>query len=591
MKDYFVKPKTFLVGQTNIDLQVIEDYLRYTNNEEFLSDIEAAKQEGISTGEILCSFYAKLCYKSLTVGKNSNITRTRGIKSNLENVINTGHGCYDEKTKVLTDEGWIAWKDVVEDTKFATLNQNGNIEYHKPTNIFKYKYDGKMYQVDSHHVNLLVTPNHRMYVCKTTTKEGRKRNNYEFILAEELDSKSHCYLKSGNWTENSSLLFPNGMLQLLGFTIGDGSISKDSKKVKFKLRKSRKITYLNKVCNKLGWLLDNNQDRYSVHIPEQYFSEFLKIYNQNKEKVIPQNYFTLLSKNQLLDILDGLINSDGSVGKTCTVFDTTSQTLANQFQQLCLHCGYAANLERVLDKNQRIKNNSFGKKPLYRMGIIKGFLKPEVNKFKGSVGKTSWINYSGMVYCAEVPNNTLYVKRDGKPVWCGNSVLEHCSLNFITTDTSRIFSHELVRHRAGFAFSQTSGRYVRLDDVRFILPPELENCQEELQEFLQYTEEMVKRLEKKTGLTEEKDFKIKKKITSAIRRIAPNGLANEIGWSVNLRALRHVIEMRTSRHAEWEIRYVFNEVADIVTSKWPHILYGAQIEEVDGLKEYTNLRV
>ncbi len=172
------------------------------------------------------------------------------------------------------------------------------------------------------------------------------------------------------------------------------------------------------------------------------------------------------------------------------------------------------------------------------------------------------------------------------------SVLECCSLNFVTTDCSRILTHELCRHRVGMHFSQTSGRYVRLDDMKIIIPPELEDCKEELTEYMEFTAKMVKRLEEKTGLTNDKlPFSIKKKITSAIRRIAPNGIANEIGWSANLRSLRHIIELRTSEHAEWEIRLVFNQVADIVLSKWPHILYGAKVEEKDGLKVYTNLRV
>lgn len=172
------------------------------------------------------------------------------------------------------------------------------------------------------------------------------------------------------------------------------------------------------------------------------------------------------------------------------------------------------------------------------------------------------------------------------------SVLEHFCLNFIITDCSRVATHELARHRVGCAISQTSGRYVRLDDMKLVIPPELESCQEELQEYMEFTMKMVKRLEEKTGLNGDKlSFFIKKKITSAIRRIAPNGIANEFGWSVNLRSLRHIVELRTSEHAEWEIRLIFNQIADIVLSKWPHILHGAKVEIKDGLKEYTNLRV
>ena len=86
------------------------------------------------------------------------------------------------------------------------------------------------------------------------------------------------------------------------------------------------------------------------------------------------------------------------------------------------------------------------------------------------------------------------------------------------------------------------------------------------------------------------DFAEKKKLTSALRRILPNGQANEIGWSINLRALRHLIQLRTSRHAEWEIRSVFAEVFNITNRLFPDMFYDAQTEEVDGIIEVSGMR-
>jgi thymidylate synthase (FAD) len=54
-----------------------------------------------------------------------------------------------------------------------------------------------------------------------------------------------------------------------------------------------------------------------------------------------------------------------------------------------------------------------------------------------------------------------------------------------------------------------------------------------------------------------------------MRRLAPIGLSTAIGVSFNMRALRHVIEMRTSESAETEIRAVFGQVAEIATARWP----------------------
>ena len=64
-------------------------------------------------------------------------------------------------------------------------------------------------------------------------------------------------------------------------------------------------------------------------------------------------------------------------------------------------------------------------------------------------------------------------------------------------------------------------------------------------------------------------FDVKKQITSASRRYAPEGVLTTIGWTANLRALRHIIALRTSPAAEGEIRSVFDDVARIMVDEAP----------------------
>lgn len=153
------------------------------------------------------------------------------------------------------------------------------------------------------------------------------------------------------------------------------------------------------------------------------------------------------------------------------------------------------------------------------------------------------------------------------------SVFEHCNLNFITTDCSRVFTHELVRHRVGTAFSQTSGRYVALTDINFVTDPILDPVKDDIREIVEFIEKKAVEIRQKLDV-DNQNFATKKKLTSAIRRIAPNGQSNEIGFSLNIRSLRHVLVLRTSPHAEYEIRKVFNDIGNIIESRWPLILYG-----------------
>jgi thymidylate synthase (FAD) len=164
--------------------------------------------------------------------------------------------------------------------------------------------------------------------------------------------------------------------------------------------------------------------------------------------------------------------------------------------------------------------------------------------------------------------NVTRVRKD-KDEYFGNllsslhgSVLEHANYSFVFRNVSRVFTHELVRHRAGSAFSQESLRYVRLTDIGFRVPPALEPIREQVVNLVEQLEEFQVSAAEALGLDEEGvPFALKKEVTSALRRLAPIGLSTDIIWTANVRTLRHVIEMRTAPSAEEELRLVFDKVA------------------------------
>jgi len=150
------------------------------------------------------------------------------------------------------------------------------------------------------------------------------------------------------------------------------------------------------------------------------------------------------------------------------------------------------------------------------------------------------------------------------------SVLEHAQFTFVFQDVSRVFTHELVRHRAGTAISQESLRFVRLVDLGFRIPPLLEPMRDDVVAIVEALEDFQVRAAAKFGLDDTGvPFEIKKEVTSALRRLAPLGLSTSIVWSANVRTIRHVIEMRTARSAEEEIRAVFRQVATIMVKECP----------------------
>lgn len=194
--------------------------------------------------------------------------------------------------------------------------------------------------------------------------------------------------------------------------------------------------------------------------------------------------------------------------------------------------------------------------------------------------------------------------REGNKEYIGNilkqkhgSVLEHVNTTWAFLNVSRVFTHELVRHRAGTAISQESLRYVRLEDIPFAYTAELpeEICDPLLGEMEQVQRDLAQHfqldsLDASFSGGHPKDFAYKKRKTSAMRRLAPLGLATNMIWTCNMRELRHVITLRTDSSAEEEIRKVIGMLADIAIPRYPAIFQDFTKKE-DGSWEPENWKV
>jgi len=114
-------------------------------------------------------------------------------------------------------------------------------------------------------------------------------------------------------------------------------------------------------------------------------------------------------------------------------------------------------------------------------------------------------------------------------------------------------------------------RYVRPPELKFWIPDELSPEQAtSMKEAVEQLEEAYRRLEGSIPW-DSMDMDSKKRLTSAIRRILPDGLATNVIWSANHRTLRWVIEMRTDPSAEVEIRMVFDQIAQICKRDYENI--------------------
>jgi thymidylate synthase (FAD) len=170
------------------------------------------------------------------------------------------------------------------------------------------------------------------------------------------------------------------------------------------------------------------------------------------------------------------------------------------------------------------------------------------------------------------------------------SVLEHATWNFIFVGVSRSFTHELIRHRAGWGYSQLSQRYVDESDCDFVEPdviandPELHaiwmDCVKQSHAaYIKLVEGLSRRFENEESAT------LRRKLArQAARSVLPNATETKIFATANARALRHFIEARANEHAETEIRKVAIQVLQIMQKESPTLFGDYQIvTHTDGL--------
>ncbi len=163
------------------------------------------------------------------------------------------------------------------------------------------------------------------------------------------------------------------------------------------------------------------------------------------------------------------------------------------------------------------------------------------------------------------------------------SILEQAHVVFALLNISRVATHELARHRVGISISQESLRYVRPRELKLWIPDELSPSQ---REFMQATVDQIeaayRRLEAEIPW-DKMSMDQKKRMTSALRRILPDGIATNMIWGANHRTLRWLIEMRTDPAAEVEIRIVFDQIAEICRRDYPNIYQDmSRVELPDG---------
>jgi thymidylate synthase (FAD) len=171
------------------------------------------------------------------------------------------------------------------------------------------------------------------------------------------------------------------------------------------------------------------------------------------------------------------------------------------------------------------------------------------------------------------------------------SVLEHVSWTILMTGVSRAFTHQLVRHRVGFAFSQLSQQYHDEKDAEFVMPTGLENIPGAI-DVWQHAVDAAKQAYASimSSLADDnsaigRDLGRKealRAVRSAARSVLPNATETKIIVTANARALRHLLKTRGAIPGDIEMRTVMAELFKTLQPEAPSLFFDFEIQTSSG---------
>ena len=326
-------------------------------------------------------------------------------------------GCYDDKTEVLTENGFELLKDVVErkdGTLVAQVTDDDKIEFVEPLDYMEFIPNDKelIHFKDSKNIDLLVTKNHNIvfkYESKRVNKETGKNERilkpeYRVRRADDMPLHRDVRLAHSSFAENGKGLTMKE--RLLIALQADGSIVLNCRNaLTFRFYKKRK-------AERLEWILNSLNLKYTL---SYYDKDDTYNFYVNVGEELPKTFeewvdLTDVSVEWANDFVEEVSEWDGSYKSVGSYsYSSIIETNVDILQSIASMCGYKT--YKKVDHREEYPNKS----TIYNLYLSKGQL-------FGTTGvKTELIEYNGKVYCVEVPSHKLIVRRGGRVVVCGNS--------------------------------------------------------------------------------------------------------------------------------------------------------------------------
>jgi DNA-directed RNA polymerase beta subunit len=362
----------------------------------------------------------------------------------LKHMVSDKIHCTLSGHEVLTAKCWKDISEITMDDEIATL-KDGKLVYEKPLEVFHYpNYKGKIYRIKNQAIELDVTINHRMYISSCHTRK-RVWSDYYLEKAENIVGKMVKYKRNADWdADDYQFILPafenyeekivdmKSWLIFFGIWMAEGCAHNGKRNNVYTIstcvHKQRVKDVLYDAINKLGYYYKINNNVLII-TDKQLHAYMAPLSVGAPNKYLPE-WVWKLSKEQAQLLVYSMQLGDGSFNRktSSSIYYTSSVKLSDDFMKLLLHAGWSgmktihikAGENKVKIRGKDVCNNY----DIWRISVIKSKNEPCVNHGhhkEQKIQEEYVYDYEGSVYCLSVPSEVFYIRKNGKPVWTGNS--------------------------------------------------------------------------------------------------------------------------------------------------------------------------
>lgn len=310
--------------------------------------------------------------------------------------------CYDGETKLLTDNGFKFFKDLLPTDLVAQVLDDGSYEFTKPLKYVAEHYEGDMIKFNDQNgkLDLLVTPNHRMIYTRNGTEVVTEAKD----MPEQLHHYHH-FSRSAKAKEDVDKRLTWKQRLAIAFQ-ADGSFCTGcaKTKIRFSFSKERKISRILNIISKCGYesvVYDLKDGKKEIHTAIDF----------GITKDFSWVGTDMLTAQWCRDFIEEVSYWDAH-RRSDTRFkvDSTTKSVIDVIELVALSAGYGVYRTETEDNRKEIFLN------IHTLHIMKN------NKLGGQgYTKETTKDFSGTVYCVKVQTGRIIVKRNKCVMVCGNS--------------------------------------------------------------------------------------------------------------------------------------------------------------------------